>query len=246
MLGTENGSHVPLEVFGQRFQLVQTIGRLANIAAECGEIDRVAEGHLKSFTGGDRMTLDRKNKPAVEFSPTARLIIAMNNRPRFSDRSKGLWRRMIVVPFRLEVPEERRILGMDKVSWWQCSGELSGIFNWALTGLVRLRDAGRFTDSKICRAAAEDFRLESNPALGFLRDRVESNSQTSTPCSELYTAYKKWCDEHGYRPLGERLFGKEVIRAFPGTVRQKIGPRANRPWSYSGIMLLEDENNAFT
>lgn len=50
LLGADNVSNVPLEGFGERFQLMQTVGKLANIAAEVGEIDKVAEGHLKAFT----------------------------------------------------------------------------------------------------------------------------------------------------------------------------------------------------
>ena len=36
------------------------------------------------------MTFDRKNRDAVHAQPTARLMLATNNRPRFSDRSGGL------------------------------------------------------------------------------------------------------------------------------------------------------------
>ena len=50
LLGPENVSHVPLEMFGMRFQLTSTLGKLANICSEVGEIDRVAEGTLKQFT----------------------------------------------------------------------------------------------------------------------------------------------------------------------------------------------------
>jgi putative DNA primase/helicase len=54
MLGSENCSHVPLEVFGERFQLTPTIGKLANIASEVGELDKAAEGFLNAdFRGGE-------------------------------------------------------------------------------------------------------------------------------------------------------------------------------------------------
>jgi putative DNA primase/helicase len=97
VLGEGNVSHVPLEAFAQRFALTQTLGKLANIASEVGEIDRVAEGLLKSFTAGDRMMFDRKGIDPIEAMPTARLVLATNNRPRFSDRSGGLWRRLLLM-----------------------------------------------------------------------------------------------------------------------------------------------------
>lgn len=109
-----------------RFQLTQTIDKLANICAEVGEISTVAEGVLKQFTAGDRMYFDRKGIPGVERYPTARLILATNNRPRFRDRSEGIWRLMILVPFRYTVPQERK----DRDLKNKLRGELAGIFLW--------------------------------------------------------------------------------------------------------------------
>src|SRR5262249_19280874 len=117
LLGTDNVSHVPLENFGQRFALTQTLGKLANIASEVGEIDKAAEGTLKAFTSGDRMTFDRKGIAPVEAMPTARLVLATNNRPRFTDRSGGLWRRMLLMPFQVEIQAHERVYGMDKPAW---------------------------------------------------------------------------------------------------------------------------------
>lgn len=195
LLGSENCSHVPLEVFGERFQLTPTIGKLANIASEVGELDRAAEGTLKSFTSGDSMQFDRKHKSPIQALPTARLVLATNNRPRFTDRSGGLWRRMILLPFRVVIAENdpNRVYGMDKPAWWRTSGELSGILNWALAGLDRLRQQDRFTRSEICEQALSDYRIESNPARMFLLDSCREEAEGQTACGELYRAYRAWC-----------------------------------------------------
>jgi len=237
MLGEANTSHVPLETFGNRFSLYSTLGKLANIAAEVGEIDRVAEGFLKSFTAGDRMQFDRKGLAPVEAPPTARLILSANNRPRFADRSSGTWRRMIVMPFRREVPRESRVKGMDKPEWWASSGELPGIFTWAIAGLWRLRRQG-FTEPKLVAESNEDYRTEVNPARSFLLETCEANSLASIATKELYGHYKQWCGDNGYRPLSERQFGKEVRRVFPELERRRLGDRESRTWTYAGINYI--------
>ena len=71
-------------------KLTQTIGKLLNVAADCGEIDRIAEGLLKSFTSGEKMFFDRKGINGVNCLPTARRMIGTNNRPRFADKSNGI------------------------------------------------------------------------------------------------------------------------------------------------------------
>ena len=58
LLGEENVSSEPLEMFTDKFRLYNTLGKLANITAEVGELDKVAEGLLKAFVVGDPMSFD--------------------------------------------------------------------------------------------------------------------------------------------------------------------------------------------
>lgn len=233
LLGKENVSHVPLELFGQRFQLTQTLGRLANIAAEIGELDKAAEGTLKAFTSGDRMYFDRKGLPGVEAYPTARLVLSTNNRPRFSDRSSGLWRRMILLPFRVVIPEERQ----DRRLAARLRQELPGIFQWAIAGLRRLQVQSHFSTAQVCNEAIEDYRVESNPARQFLLEIVEEAPEDIVSCRELYQHYRKWCNDSGYRQLGNCTFGKEVMRLFPSTRVRRLGSREKRERHYEGIAV---------
>jgi P4 family phage/plasmid primase-like protien len=213
LLGGDNVSTEPLELFGDKFRLVNTLGKLANITAEVGELDKMAEGYLKAFVVGDPMTFEQKFKQPFTARPTARLMLATNNIPRFSDKSDGIWRRMIVLPFMVKIQEEEKIKGMDKREWWQERGELPGIFNWALVGLADLRAEGKFTIPQGCRAALDEVRLENNPAKLFLRENYEAGpgyvfKQT------IYRHYADWCQERNYKPLADRGFGKEVKREY--------------------------------
>ncbi|MFH1842208.1 MAG: phage/plasmid primase, P4 family [bacterium] len=233
LLGRPNVSHVPLERFGDRFQLTMTLGKLANIASEVGDLDKAAEGVLKAFTAGDRMGFDRKGIAGVEAFPTARLVLATNNRPRFSDRSSGLWRRMLLILFRVSIPENQQ----DTKLADNLRSELPGIFCWALAGLHRLRRNGQFTKSALGDEALEEYRAEVNPARLFLTERCYEDPGGFIACESLYGSYKSWCDANGYHPLGERMFGKEVIRVFPAVTRTKKGPRERREYRYEGVLV---------
>lgn len=241
MLGEENVSTVALENFGDRFQRTDTIGKLLNAAGDCGDLDKTAEGFLKSFTAGDRMYFDRKGVAGINCTPTARLMIACNNRPRFSDRSDGIWRRMLVVPWMVEISKERRIKGMDKIAWWQASGELPGIFNWAVEGLARLRVQRGFTESEVMNRSLLEYKEEMNPARSYLQQNLEENASGLVRASEVYRIYRKWTEENGYHPLSERQFGKEVKRVFRKANRIHRGPREERYWAYEGIQFSQEE-----
>lgn len=235
LLGPENVSHVPLELWHNRFALAPTVGRLLNIASEVGEVDRQAEGILKAFVSGDMMNIDRKGREAIEILSFTRLAIATNNRPRFSDRSSGIWRRMLLVPFTVQIPEGERVAGMDKYTWWLRSGEMPAILNWALDGLGRLIQRRRFSESESTKEAVEDYRMESNPAREFLTETFQAEIEGEVKVKDAYKEYRDWCEASGYKPLGNRAFGKEVKRVFVSCRKVKRGPRQAREWHYFGI-----------
>ena len=240
MIGEQNISVVPLEKFGGRFDLYGTVGKMANICGDVGEIDRVAEGHLKDFTGGGAMSFDRKGIEPIQCIPTAKLMMSWNSRPRFRDRSQGLWRRMLLVPFDRRVPDAEKIPGMADPGWWVRQGEASGILLWAIRGLYRLRRRGYFEQPRASTQATEDYQREVNPVLEFFDDHIEQSPDHHINAEWLYRVYHHWCEKSGVRPLGNRQFGKEVRKKFPGIERRRLN-FDGRPWIYEKIKFSSEE-----
>jgi putative DNA primase/helicase len=233
MLGPENISHVPLGMFGDRFQLTPTLNRLANIAPEADDTEKPNIGTLKQFTAGDRMYFDRKGIPGIEAKPTARLIIATNNRPAFADLSSALWRRLLLIPFQVSIPESQQ----DRELARKLRQELPGILNWALEGLKRLRVQGQFTEPAVSVAALAEYRAESNPTGLFLEDFCEAEKGQSVLASDLYAAYQQFCKARGYAALNDKRFGKELKKRFPNMERRRPTVNGFRHWVYDGIRL---------
>jgi P4 family phage/plasmid primase-like protien len=232
LLGNENVSHVPLSAFGERFQLTPTLGKLANIAPDMDERERPNIGVLKQFVGGDRMYFDRKNIPGLQAKPTARLVMATNHRPTLTDTSEGLWRRMLLLPFRVTILPDQR----DRELSQKLRGELPGIFNWALEGLERLRRQGRFTKSSITAQAVEEYRHESNPVGMFLKEYCELSPTVAFPADELFGAYQQFCQLNGYPSVDASAFGKELKKAFPSVRRRKRTVNRRRAYVYEGLV----------
>jgi len=243
MLGEENVSSVSLENFAGQFDLASTLGKAANISGDVDELDRVAEGVLKQFVGGDTMQFDRKNRQPISARPTAKLMCAWNKRPRFKDRSNGVWRRMLLIPFQRSVPADRRVFGMDNPNWWIENGEASGILRWAIVGLDRLRTNRAFTQSKVSQDALAEYKHDTNPAIEFLIDHCEASGDSQIECAWLYRLYSTWCVTNGVRALANNSFGKEVTKKFLGIERQRMSATDNpsRPWVYRGIKFSVDK-----
>ncbi len=237
-MGAENVSAVSLEQFNpiRTFPLAALVNKLANIAEELGEIDKSAEGLLKQIVTGGLVTIERKHKDAFEFVPTARLTFATNVLPKFRDRSSGLWRRLLLIGFPNQILDEsKQDKNLASPDWWASTGELSGIFNWALEGLLRLIQRDRFVEPQECVALKNDYRNESNSALMFLLESCALKDGKTIASNKLYATYRVWVEQSGGAGLAQILFTKEVKKAFSGIYltenpqRQPGGTRS-RDW----------------
>ena len=218
VLGPDNVSSVDLGAFdaSRTFPLAVTIGKKANIVEELDEVTRAAEGTLKNWVTGKPMTIERKHKDAFSVTPTARLVFATNVLPRFVDPTDGLWRRMVLIPFREQILDESK---QDKrfidPAFWRESGELPGVFLWALGGLASLRTQGKFVEPEACRTEKATYRADSNPAATFLDECCQARDGCEIASQSLYRHYRGWAEDRGYRPLANVRFAKEVKRALP-------------------------------
>lgn len=237
LLGNANVSSVPLERFGGRFDVFQMYGKLANIVSEIGDLDKADEGLLKSLVAGDPVTFEQKHKSTFTAYPTARLVFATNTLPRFSDRSEGLWRRLLLLGFDVVIPIERQDRGLSH----KLMDELPGILNWAICGLRDLNESGSFTEPTKSVEAKEQYRLDVNSARAFLREEVTTDPGNEIETQVLYQSYMEWCKGRNYRPFGENIFGKELKNLFPGVEKQLRRSAANpkRHRVYVGISLIE-------
>lgn len=242
ILGSENVSAVSLEGLGAKFEKILTLGKLANINHDAGEIDRNAIDKLKSFTSGDRVIFDRKNRDPIVAVPTARLTIACNNLPNWGDKSDGIWRRILLLECNRKISPDKRIPDLDKPHWWLESGELPGMLLFAVYGLYDLLVTcdGRFAVTDAMRERIEEYRAEINTARAYLRDEVEAAEHCEIECTELYGRYSAWCRERGHHPQAIQSFGREVKRLF-GIDRKRSRNSGNRSYVYKGVGFKNDE-----
>jgi putative DNA primase/helicase len=185
------------------------------------------------------MHFNPKYKQPFSSKPTAKLIITTNVRPPFRDRSEGIWRRLILLPFPVIIPdtEQNKHLVEDLAS------ELPGIFNWAVSGYKALLQRGHFVEPPVCLEAKREFRLECNPAQAFLKEYCFVDPSAHIDSGNLYETYALFCKEHGYMAQNDSKFGKEVHRSFPGVIRKRVplgkqkDNKKRRPWGYRGLQM---------
>ncbi len=167
--------------------------------------------------------------------PTAKVIICTNALPRFSDRTWGLWRRVLLVPFDKTIAEAHQIKNLAG----ELRKELPGILNWAIEGLDRLNTNGSFTIPKAHADMLEEYRRDADPARAFLLETYEpSVNGDYVIAKELYSTYVSWCNEFGCSPMNERNFGHQVRRIFMGVDRKRLGS-GDREWVYMKLRPVD-------
>ncbi|MEM7120559.1 MAG: phage/plasmid primase, P4 family [Pseudomonadota bacterium] len=150
---------------------------------------------IKSITGGDEVSVNRKNLSIVNATLRVRIVITSNRQPKFIDESGALAARMLIIRF------ERTFRGHeDRHMGEKLRAELSGIANWAIGGLLRLRSNGfQFTVGELGRAEVDDAARSQSPALRFAEARltVTGNDADFVPMSVVYPAYRDWAYKEG-------------------------------------------------
>jgi putative DNA primase/helicase len=235
LLGRENVSHVPLECVGGEFRLVEMAGKLANLASDMNHVSKVEEGRLKQLVTGDPIQANRKGKSMVTLRPSARLVFAANDLPTIHDRSDGVWRRMIALPFLVDV----RTKGVDRCRPQRLLGELPGIFNWAFEGAVRLHRQGEFTGCTVCADCVEQHRYQCDPVRQFVDEQLIREPGLSIAKGDAYREYERFCHDNGYVPKNEVNFAKDMQR-IPGIGKSRPRDGRGRRPVFTGVGLCRN------
>lgn len=218
MLGPDNVSHLGLDAFDARrtFPLAATRGCLANIVEEINSVSSISEGLLKQFVSGNPIQVERKFRDPFSLLPTARLTFATNVLPPLADRSTGIWRRLILLPFTQTISEEAQDKRLGNPQFWIGNGEVIGVINWAIEGLVRLRRRGHFIEPEVSVEAKSEYQKDCNPTREFIEARCVAKSGHSTSSRTLYKFYSEALKEGGYHPMPSRTFARELKKVIPG------------------------------
>ena len=179
------------------------IARLINVrfvkSVEMKEHTRLNTEKIKYLTGGDRIVARGLYKDYVELDPTHKLWIAVNHKPIIEDNSPAIWRRVHLIPFEAHFVEPENAhegnLIRDPNLYRTLQNELSGILNWAIQGCSLWQQQGLDPPAEVLKATSE-YRKESDQVSRFLdSDDIEKAAGGSVNATELYDAYKRWCEE---------------------------------------------------
>lgn len=145
-----------------------------------------AEELIKLITGQEPMKVRHLNRDFFEFQPVMKITVSANQRPEASSDA-AFWRRVILVPWEVIIPAERR----DKNLAIRLREEAPGILNRLLTGAEDWMARGLPIADKI-REATDAYRDDRDPLGRFLGMATEPEAEGKIQSSKLYEVYQAW------------------------------------------------------
>lgn len=217
LLGTENTSTFSLQNLTDEagYYRAKIANKLVNYASEIN--GKLEASIFKQLVSGEPITARLPYGQPMQLSQYAKLIFNCNELPKDVEHTNAYFRRFLIIPFDVTIPPQEQ----DKQLHTKIiSKELSGVFNWVLDGLNRLLEQKRFTDCKAAFEAVEMYKKQSDSVKMFIDEsEYKSTPNDYTLIKELYSHYRAFCVEDGFKPVNKTNF-KLRLTAFSVEVKR--------------------------
>ena len=162
---------------------------------------------IKTLTGGEPIAVRRLHQDFFELFPQFKLILSGNHKPIVRDDSDGIWRRVHLVPWEIQIPEDQ----VDRDLPRKLKAESAGVFAWMIKGALDYLQRGLQVPEGV-KAATAEYREESDPIGAFLRNACHvtgSDADRETP-EELFNAYMRFAKREGLSEFKQATFSKRL------------------------------------
>ncbi|MDN7701325.1 phage/plasmid primase, P4 family [Burkholderia semiarida] len=159
------------------------------------------EALVKQLSGNDAVSARGLYSDQVEFTPVAKLFLAVNTFPEVRFDDDAMWRRIVTIPFRRSFQGDQA----DPALGDRLLGELPGILNWALRG-VRDYVAFGLWKCPACDKQKAQLRNSVDSVKAWLDAQCRIGSNLSTTAKSAYTAYSDFMRQQQRKPLSQVEF----------------------------------------
>lgn len=176
-------------------------------AIETEESRRLNESKVKLITGGDTISARFLHREFFNFVPQFKIWFATNHLPIIRGTDEGIWRRIKLVPFKLQVPTGKK----DEKLVEKLKSETPGILNWMLDGLEDYRRDGLQEPAEI-EKATDEYRAAEDWLQRFLDSEtvVAAGPEQRTQARDVYSRFKTWAEEAKEYIQPERKFNEAM------------------------------------
>jgi len=200
----ELSSHIDIANFDDGTSLISLIGKVVNVADDVDAIYLEKSKNLKTMASGNTVGARAIYSQPITLKNTATLIFTANEPPVFKDKSDGIGRRLVIIPFDNKVKE--RIYNLDELL--SSDNAKSYLLNLGLAGIKRIfANKLELSESETINGATKQYYLDNDSVLSYLNDypAIENN-----PVSTVYEAYVDYCDDSNLKAVSLNKFSRRL------------------------------------
>jgi len=210
--------------------LAKLMGARLVVAQETQKGRHWDETKIKALTGGDKITARFMRQDFFDFVPTFKLFICGNHKPRLASVDEAIRRRLLLVPFTLQIPRVERDPQLADKLW----AERRAILRWCIDGCLGWQRIG-LAPPKIVLGATEDYFAEQDTLQQWLEDCTEDGGEYAfTRTAELFASWKAWCETHNIKPSSEQALSVALVDKGIVKCRNNAGQRGFRNLTIKG------------
>ncbi len=211
LFGYENISVVELTEMGDMLKCALMDGKILNISSDAKK-NGLDTSAFKKIVSREPILGKFLFKDIYTIVNIPKLLVAMNKLPFSSgDNSHGFFRRLLLIPFTTIIKEEDKDYELESKV---ISNELPAILNFAIEGMQRLTNQGKFTEAKAMKEAINSYKESANQVAVFLEEEhyeaVDPQLKTGTKAVNIYTHFSSWCKHRGYNPYSSSYLNSEL------------------------------------
>jgi putative DNA primase/helicase len=225
--GDQAGTLSLADIERSHYALSNIPGKTLLTATEAPNAYLKSTATLDTIVSGEMIQIEKKYQHPERVRPVAKILWAMNELPQIRNPNAGIFRRAQIVPFPALKDKGNPLVKRA------IKQEGSGILNWALDGLDRLNAQRWFSISDDMSEATEGFKAGNDIPQTFVDECCKVEPGVREESNLLYTKYREWCLDNGYKPLASNRMKVEWERL--GFKHKKI---RGRPY-YDGVQLIE-------
>ena len=229
VFGEDNISAVSIhDLIYQRFARSSLDGKMLNIYADISSQKLDRTGIIKSMISGDRIAVERKNKPSYMMEPYAVMVFAANRLPEVNGDTNAICRRFVIINFR------RQFMGKDRDPMLLASltteEEKSGILNILLEHAKLLLKNKKLTHDPTMVKIQAEWHDGADPIIQFINAYIVKAKDSSEDKSDMFAAYVEFCQGRHHVAYSQSAFAQRMQRkGFRDKTVKKDG-KTRRAW----------------
>nr|WP_026681349.1 phage/plasmid primase, P4 family [Priestia megaterium] len=225
------GHTLSLEDFNESFQIATLDGKLANIGDDIDAAYLERSKNFKTLVSGNTISVRKLYGEPFKLKNKATLIFTCNEMPTFKDKSGGIARRLVIIPF------ENKVTTVDTQIDEKLSTETakSYLLKLAIEGLHRIVSNGGISYSKTIEDVTNKYLTENDSVLSYLYDREASGKTIEGQTVDTtYMQYTLYCEDNGLKPVGKIAMSRRINTAGYESKAKKIKGKTRKVYEKVG------------